>query len=152
MINSRLISDLVPIVQRKAIDFLAECGAQGIEVIVTSTFRDHESQAALYAIGRTVKGQDAIPMVRPMGRPVTWVGPGFSMHNHRCAFDFVPIRYGKPVWGDKGADLALWTNCGVIAEACGLEWGGRWRQRDLPHCQYTGGLTIADLLSGRMIA
>ena len=153
MINSRLISDLQPIVQRKAIDFLAKCGEQGIEVIVTSTFRDFESQAALYAIGRTVKGADAIPVVRPMGRCVTWVGPGFSYHNWRCAFDFVPLRYGKAVWGTSGADLALWMNCGTIAESFGLEWAGRWPKntREFPHLQYTGGLTLADLQSGRVI-
>jgi peptidoglycan L-alanyl-D-glutamate endopeptidase CwlK len=154
MIDSRDLAALNPIVMRKAVDFIAHCTEAGVEVLITSTYRDAECQAALYAIGRTQMGRDPLPVVRPMGRPVTWVGPGYSMHNWRCAFDFVPLRHGKPVWGDTGADLEIWTWCGELAESEGLEWGGRWPkpQRDLPHLQFTGGLTIAQLQAGGTIA
>ena len=37
-----------------------------------------------------------------------------------------------------------------IAESVGLEWGGRWTKFiDKPHCQYTGGLTIAQFKAGQ---
>ena len=97
MINSRKLEDLNPVVEEKARDFLALCKAEGIEVIVTSTYRDAESQNALYAQGRTAPG-----------RKVTNAKAGQSWHNWRVAFDVVPLRNGKPVWGTAGEDLKLW--------------------------------------------
>ena len=137
MINSRSLKDLLPVVAAKADAFVTACRAAGIEVLITSTFRDHESQNALYAQGRTVPG-----------KRVTNAKGGQSMHNWKCAFDFVPIVHGKAMWDDARA----FKRCGVIAESLGLEWGGRWTSRpDAPHCQYTGGLTLADLQAGRVI-
>jgi peptidoglycan L-alanyl-D-glutamate endopeptidase CwlK len=138
MINSRSLDELHPVVQAKCQAFLDKCEAQGIDVIITSTYRDSESQEALYAQGRTAPG-----------KCVTNVRGGFSYHNWRVAFDFVPCVNGKCVWNDND----LWERCGTIAEECGLEWGGRWTKFvDKPHCQYTGGLKIADFQSGMMIA
>jgi hypothetical protein len=35
---------------------------------------------------------------------------------------------------------------GLIAESCGLEWGGRWKRfPDLPHVQNTYGITLAEI-------
>lgn len=130
MINSRKIEDLLPPVQILCRLFIGECNSRGIDVIITSTYRDHESQAALYAQGRTVPG-----------KKVTNAKPGQSYHNWRVAFDFVPIVNGKAAWND----LALFTRCGEIAESVGLEWAGRWtRFREMAHCQFTGGKTILD--------
>jgi peptidoglycan L-alanyl-D-glutamate endopeptidase CwlK len=91
MLNSRKIEDLHPQVQKLCKEFLAQCEAEGIEVLITSTYRDHESQAELYAQGRTKSG----PVV-------TNAKPGQSWHNWRVAFDIVPLRHGKPVWGTAG--------------------------------------------------
>ena len=130
MINSRRIDDLELIVAAKCRAFVAACAAVGIDVIITSTYRDAESQNALYAQGRTTPG-----------KKVTNAAGGDSFHNWRVAFDFVPVSNGKAVWDD----AALWERCGVIAEKVGLEWGGRWKRfADRPHCQDTGGLTIAE--------
>lgn len=130
MINSRDIKDLLPQVEEKCRAFITICAAQGIDVIITSTYRDFESQAALYAQGRTAPG-----------KKVTNAGPGDSYHNWRVAWDFVPIVGGKAVWNDN----ALWAKCGGIAHELGIEWGGAWtRFPDKPHCQYTQGRTIAD--------
>ena len=131
MINSRKIEDLLPSVADKCRAFVAECAAQGIDVLITSTYRDNESQAALYAKGRTAPGPK-----------VTNAGPGKSFHNHRVAFDFVPIVDGKAVWNDDH----LWAKCGMIGEKLGLEWGGGWQSfQDKPHMQDTGGKTLAQL-------
>lgn len=134
MINSRKIEDLLLTTAAKCRAFIDGCAKAGIDVIITSTYRDAESQNALYAQGRTLPG-----------KKLTNVRGGDSFHNHRRAFDFVPIVNGKAIWND----AELWDRCGAIAEKVGLEWGGRWaRFPDKPHCQDTGGLTIAQLKVG----
>lgn len=138
MINSRNIDDLVPAARSRAQAFIAKCHERGIDVLITSTYRDSAAQAALYAQGRTTPGHR-----------VTNAKPGQSWHNWRCAFDFVPIVNGKAQWNDIGT----FQRCGEIAESVGLEWAGRWRTfKELAHCQYTGGLTLADLQSGKTIS
>ena len=130
MINSRSIGDLDRDTAQKAVAFRDACDAAGIDIIFTSTYRDGESQNALYAQGRTAPG-----------KVVTKVKGGGSYHNWRCAFDFVPIANGKAVWDDEH----LWERCGAIGEECGLEWGGDWpRFPDKPHMQNTRGRSTAD--------
>lgn len=137
MINSRKIEDLHPRVAALCEAFVANCAAQGIDVLITSTYRDMESQAALYAQGRS----------KP-GARVTNAKPGESWHNFRCAFDFVPIVAGKAQWDN----TASFIRCGEIAEGLGLEWAGRWKSfREMAHCQFTGGLNLAQLRSGAQI-
>lgn len=142
MINSRDIKDLHPLVQEKAAAFIEAAQEAGIDLLVTSTLRDHEAQAALYAQGRT----------KP-GKIVTNAKPGQSWHNHAVAFDVVPLRHGKPVWGTSGADGQLWEQIGRLGEAAGLEWAGRWKRfREYAHFQYTGGLTLAQFAAGATVA
>ena len=138
MINSRSLDELLPVVKLKAEQFLAACKQQHIDVLIYSTYRDNEAQAAEYAKGRSAPG-----------RIVTNSKPGMSYHNWRCAFDFVPLLKGQPQWKDS----ALYLKCGVVAESVGLVWGGRWTSLvDKPHCQYTGGLKIANLKAGEKIS
>ena len=89
MINSRSLSDLNPKVAAMCSEFINRCKAQGIDVIITSTYRDAECQDKLYAQGRTEPG-----------KKVTNAKAGQSFHNWRVAFDFVPIVGGKAVWND----------------------------------------------------
>lgn len=134
MINSRKIDDLHPRVAVLCRRFIENCAAAGIDVIITSTYRDFESQDALYAQGRTKAGPR-----------VTNARAGQSYHNFRVAFDFVPIVNGKADWNN----TMTFRKCGKIAEALGLEWAGRWRNfKELAHCQATFGLTLADLQAG----
>ncbi len=134
MINSRKLEDLHPKVAAMATKFIDACAAKGIEILITSTYRDGESQAALYAQGRSTPG-----------RIVTKARAGESFHNYRCAFDFVPCVNGKPAWDDIG----LITKCGRIAESVGLEWAGNWTNfKEMLHCQYSSGLTLAQLRNG----
>ena len=137
MVNSRSLSDLNPKVAAMCSEFINRCKAQGIDVIITSTFRDAEAQNKLYAQGRTEPG-----------KKVTNAKAGQSFHNWRVAFDFVPIVGGKAVWNDD----TLWTKCGEIAEGIGLEWAGRWTKfKETAHCQYTGGLSLADFQAGKTL-
>jgi peptidoglycan L-alanyl-D-glutamate endopeptidase CwlK len=139
---SRRIEDLTPAVQQRAKALVIAAKDAGIDLLITSTYRSNEEQAALYAQGRTKPG--AI---------VTNARPGDSYHNWRCAFDVVPLRNGKPVWGTSGPDGDLWRKIGEMGEAVGLEWAGRWgsKFREYPHFQYTGGLTIEQVKAGRQV-
>ena len=115
--------------------------ANGINLLVTSTYRDNDSQAALYAQGRTTPGNI-----------VTNAKAGESYHNYRCAVDVVPLVNGKAVWNTSGEDGKLWEKVGEIGEKNGLEWAGRWKSfKEMAHFQYTGGLTLAQLKEGTAI-
>jgi peptidoglycan L-alanyl-D-glutamate endopeptidase CwlK len=141
MINSRNIDDLHPTVQKKCLDHIHACKQAGIDLLVTSTYRDGESQNELYAQGRT----------KP-GRIVTNAKAGQSFHNWKVAYDVVPLRFGKPVWGTSGKDLELWQKVGELGKAQGLEWAGDWKRfKEFPHFQFTGGLTLADFQAGKTL-
>lgn len=130
MINSRNIADLNPIVAAKCKAFIAACKKEGIDVLITSTYRDNESQNAIYAQGRT----------KP-GRIVTKAKAGQSFHNYRLAFDFVPIVNGKAAWND----ARLFKRCREIGESLGLEG----LSFEMAHLQWTGGLSLAQLRAGK---
>ena len=138
MISSRNISDLLPTVQPLCLKFIGLCQASGIDILITSTYRDKESQDALYAQGRT-----------SAGRIVTNARSGQSFHNYRVAFDFVPIINGKAQWND----LERIKLCGSIAKQCGLEWAGDWKgkMQEMLHCQFTDGLTLKDFQNGKTL-
>ena len=139
----RQITELRPSTAGKALKFLRQCKAQKLDMIITCTWRSNEEQASLYAQGRTRSG-----------RIVTNAKPGQSAHN--ClglrgepasrAFDVVPLRGGKPIWGTSGNgidadptdddtdDLEMWQRVGAVGKACGLGWAGDWRTfREFPH-------------------
>ena len=141
MQNSRSLSDLHPKVKAMAEAFINSCKKEGIDILVTSTYRDAESQNELYAQGRT----------KP-GNKVTNAKAGQSWHNYRLAFDVVPLRNGKPVWGTTGEDGKLWKRIGAIGKSVGLEWAGDWvSMKEFPHFQFSQGLTIKDLQAGKQL-
>jgi len=163
MIASRKLSDLVPKVALIVEKFIEACREAGYEIIVTCTYRDDESQNALYAIGRTIKGE-CVTAQRPMGRTVTNAKGGESFHQYKVAIDIVVLRHGKAVWDTSGdgiddnpADdetdnLELWQRVGAIGESVGLTWAGRWvKMKEYAHFQYTGGLTLKDFQNGRTL-
>lgn len=146
---SRDINDLALAMRPLARDFLAKCDNSGIKVLITCTFRSGLEQDALYAQGRT----------KP-GRIVTWARAGQSKHNlmhggfpASRAFDVVPLRNGKLVWGTGGNgidedpsdddtdDLELWQRIGVIGKSLGLKWAGDWPKgkREFPHFEMPEG-------------
>lgn len=131
MINSRSVEDLSPEMRVLCKAFIAECKRiHDIDVIITSTYRDAESQNALYAQGRTTPG-----------KKVTNVKGWDSYHQWKIAFDFAPLKFGKIDWND----TELFTKCGEIAESLGMEWGGRFKTlKDYPHVQMAGQ-SIAEL-------
>ena len=115
--------------------FLAECKKQGLNVLVTETYRSQARQSYLYEQGRT----------RP-GRIVTNVEK-VGYHNSGNAWDIC-----KNVKGQEYSDNAFFSKCGAIAKTLGIEWGGYWSGFvDKPHFQIsnswqppkTAGATIS---------
>lgn len=125
----RSIESLAEPVRLAAQGLLREAALQGFDVLIYCTVRTLAEQAALYASGRTVKG----PIL-------TCAKPGESLHNPDAdgkawAFDAVPMLAGRPLWGDPKALQKM----GVIGEAQGLLWAGRWRGKftEQAHFQIT---------------
>ena len=135
---SRSLDDLKPPAKQRAEAFLKACKEAGLDILIYCTYRSGEEQNALYAQGRT----------KP-GKIVTNSRAGDSWHNWGLAFDFVPLVAGKPAWDNKDA----YAKAGRIAESVGLEWAGRWtgKLRETAHCQYTGGVTLAQLKAGTKV-
>ena len=53
-----------------------------------------------------------------------------SKHIQGRAIDIAPVKDGKTWWS---APEEVWETMGEIGEACGLKWGGRWKNKDCPH-------------------
>lgn len=136
---SRKLTDLQSPVAHRAQSFLDLCEKRGLEVLIYCTLRTEREQDELYKIGRSLPG-----------KIVTNARGGESWHNLGCAFDFVPMLKGKPQWENKH----LYAECGAIAESVGLEWSGRWsgKLKETAHCQYRGGLSLAQARSGIRVA
>jgi peptidoglycan L-alanyl-D-glutamate endopeptidase CwlK len=138
MITSRSLTDLHEMVRKKAQAHIVACSEEGIDLLVTCTYRDSEEQDRLYAIGRTKPGSK-----------VTKAKGGQSFHNYRIAYDVVPLRNGKPVWKTTGEEGKLWQKVGELGVEHGLEWAGNWKKfREFPHFQYTGGHPLAYFQGG----
>jgi len=156
---SRMLSDLNPEAFEKAIAFTEVVEDAGLDVLIYCTWRSEREQAVLYRRGRPLSEieKKAIELSERWARPdlgellmsvgpqhepriVTNAGPGQSLHQYHVAFDCVPIREGKPVWGDSEAqDQMLWQQLGALGEQVGLEWAGRWHNfREMPHFQLPG--------------
>jgi peptidoglycan L-alanyl-D-glutamate endopeptidase CwlK len=141
--DSRSLTDLHPVVRAKCEAHMKACAAAGMPIRITFTYRSNETQAALYAQGRT----------KP-GKIVTNARAGQSYHNYKLAYDGVPEKLlALPNWGDNKHDQATadaaWALYGKLGKEQGLEWGGEWRSiKDRPHMQWTGGLTLAQLRQG----
>ena len=133
MINSRSLDDLDPEAREVATAHIAACHGEGIEIIITSTYRDYESQNQLYAIGRNGDTR----------KVVTNAPAGHSWHNFKCAWDVVPVISGKAVWD---ATDPMWKRVVELGKSVGAEAGAEWMSfPDLPHFQVRpANLQLAD--------
>jgi peptidoglycan L-alanyl-D-glutamate endopeptidase CwlK len=154
---SKSLNDLCPKARNKARAFLAYCTRQGIAVVVTCTYRSIAEQNALYLQGRDSLQEVNLarrlinlpPIPKEDNKIITRARGGESYHQYWVAFDVVPVENGKAIWS---TTHPVWHILGAIAEACGLEWAGRWkRNQEFCHFQFTGGLTINDFRNGKTI-
>lgn len=137
-------------------EFINHCNGARFDVLLYCGKRTLEEQSRLYRNGRSYldisqkadelrnhwhRGDlaDILIGVGPQNGKsiVTNAGPGQSMHNYGMAVDGVPMRDGKPVWGNKEPeDLDRWEQYGHLAMGAGLEWAGNWTHfKEFPHIQ-----------------
>lgn len=129
------LDSLHPQVKILALKFLEKCKEENFQVQIVSTLRTFKEQDELYAKGRTTRGPK-----------VTNAKAGYSYHNYGLAFDAAPVVNGKIDWNN----TQLYKKMGAIGKSVGLEWGGDWTKfQDMPHFQWTGGLSIKELLKGK---
>lgn len=95
----------------------------GLSAIITCTYRSPEEQQELYAQGRTKPG----PVV-------TYCDGVTKMSKHNSlpsrALDFAVVVNGKVSW-----EPGQYEPVGILAEAQGFVWGGRWKMKDYPHIE-----------------
>ena len=117
----RDINELTEEAQKACRMFLAECGAQGLNVLITETYRSQERQNYLYEQGRT-----------RAGKKVTWTKN--SRHTSRRAWDIC-----RNVKGQEYSNTTFFRRCGDIARSMGITWGGDWSAPDMPHFEVPEG-------------
>lgn len=113
---SRKLDDLSPEFRPLAERFLAKLMEARKPVVIVDTLRTPEEHAANLKAGRS------------------WTTRSKHLDGH--AIDVAPYEQyalhgrNKVTWDAK---LRIWQEIGEIGEACGLVWGGRWKQKDLGH-------------------
>jgi D-alanyl-D-alanine dipeptidase len=134
-LSEQRLARLHPAVATRARAMLELAAHQGAELLVTQGLRTWEEQDTLYAKGRNVA---------PIGKKyvVTNAKGGQSYHNFGLAFDVMVLdAIGKADWD---ASHPGWRIAADAGKSVGLEWGGDWSGfKDIPHFQYTAGLTLA---------
>lgn len=136
MINSRDIDLLRTDVAANCRAWQELCRAEGLNVLVTSTVRDEEYQAQLYAQGRSKPGSIVT------NSPV----PSFHSDKAALAFDFC-----KNVKGHEYDDADFFARAGALAKKVGFTWGGDWKSfPDRPHVQWDEGgeYSASDIIAG----
>ncbi len=127
--SDRSLDDLHHTLRPLCQQFIAQCLAAGIRVIITETYRSGANQDAAYAQGRT----------KP-GRIITNARAGQSPHNCELAdgtpaakaFDFA-IRNGDGTLDWSGSD-PVWMKAIEIGQHLGLVSGSSFHSsRDNPH-------------------
>lgn len=131
----RELNELHPKLKELAEKLLEACKNQGLNIKIGETYRSVERQDYLYAQGR----------IRPGSIVTNAKGSSMaSYHQWRLAFDIFQNIKGEEY------DSVILAKVGDIGQKLGLEWGGSWSSfRDTPHFQYTFGLSLQDLKSGK---
>lgn len=148
---SRDLNLLHPALREKCLLFVTECLKAGLHPVITCTGRTQAEQEALYAQGRLSidlvnekrKQAGLRAISKEENKKVTWttksqhlIDPVTGWCN---AFDFCLTKDGKAYWDIKVSvdndNIPDYEEAGLIALECGLEWGGKWKTPDFPHCQ-----------------
>jgi len=108
---------------------LSDLRSKGFRPVVFWGVRTAEQQKELHA-----KGVGAEKSLHVHGTTKIVQRAGWTYLQTGEAADIVDARY---LWSGPAADLShdFWKSLGAAAEARGLEWGGRWPNRDVAHIQ-----------------
>lgn len=121
---------LLPLIQRKADIFVANCAAKGYNITIVEGYRSKERQDALYQQGRTTPGQIVTNVQYPQ-----------SLHNHGLAFD-VCFTGSEPYPNDN----AKWKAIADIAKEVELTPGYYFTSfPDRPHFEFKGKYSYQDI-------
>lgn len=129
--NIKAIDQLDPVFQPIVESIIRQLEAEGVKILITDGYRSFSEQKALYD-----------------NPNVFAAAPGYSFHNYAMAIDVVPVDENGGIHYE---DARAYEIIGKIAKRHGCEWGGDWKQKDKPHIQYTQGLTIEDVRSGKTL-
>jgi len=118
------LSQLQPDLRPFAEDLVRAAGVAGLQPRVTSTYRSHAQQKALY--DRFLRGQQDFPVARP----------GTSAHEYGWAFDMITTPF------------AALADVGAYWEQLGGVWGGHPSRAgsgfDPVHFEYPGWRSLVD--------
>jgi len=137
MIN-RSLEVLTPEMKEKAEKMLYRLTQKGLLVMISETLRTLDIQEAYMAQGRdTLENVNKLRVKAGLWkiieseneRKITWTMK--SKHLDGKAIDIVPLTPEGRAWWT--APPAIWEAIGKVGEEVGLNWGGRWKQRDYPH-------------------
>ena len=134
---NRSLSDLQPDFKDRMQALLIMAGQKGFKLQVNETLRSFARSNQLYAQGRS----------RP-GQIVTNAAAGQSYHNYGVACDLYPITSTGRVEVNFDRVPELMTQMlrvAQVAKTLGIEWGGNWKFRDLPHFQDAHAPAITEL-------
>ncbi len=125
--TERQICRLHPLIQDRARVFMMKASEQGLQLAVTSGFRNFEEQRELYMRGRVT-----------LGSIVTNADAGESWHNFGLAIDVVEIVGGQLDWD------CNWNKIAQIGKSLGFKWGGWKCLKDKPHFEEDFGYSLRD--------
>jgi hypothetical protein len=81
-----------------------------------------------------------------LARGVSWTTR--SKHLDGLAIDICPFSEYQLYGDDKlewDESEPVWQKLGVLGEALGLRWGGRWKQKDMGHFEYVAPATKVNI-------
>jgi hypothetical protein len=119
--SRKLLQTLDPSFRIKVELLLSKGLSEGLRPEIVESRRTEERQKELYEQGRTTPGQIVTQTLK-------------SKHIDGLAIDIAQLD-------DKGnitynASPGFWERMGDIGQELGLEWGGTWKNKDLPHFQW----------------
>jgi peptidoglycan L-alanyl-D-glutamate endopeptidase CwlK len=133
--NAIAIAGLHPEFAKRVRVLIERTDAEEMAICIVQGLRSREDQAELYAKGRLTTG----PIV-------TNAPPGWSYHEYGLAVDVVDFASSGDLDSYDGTDWGAtnYARIGAIGKEIGLEWGGIWRNTDLPHLEFHPGFGPRD--------
>jgi peptidoglycan LD-endopeptidase CwlK len=113
------ISRLAPLFAARVAETLSRARMAGLDPVLFEGWRSDVRQRWLYAQGRTRPGDVVTNAQSAL----------YSWHGYGLAVDVISRAHG---WDD----ATFFERLARIAKGVGLDWGGDWSTRDLPHLQH----------------
>jgi peptidoglycan L-alanyl-D-glutamate endopeptidase CwlK len=140
----KMLEELHPKVRPDFQAFIEECEQQyDITLRIMSAYRDMSAQAKIYAVGRTVKGEN-VTDAKPFGDVISDAKPGSSWHNFGMAVDLGIVLVNGSI--SYNFNYMKFAN---IGQQWGITWGGNFPNsfKDPDHFEEQAGQTLHGLLA-----